>query len=154
MSESRFRQLYEHRDRLYRAIALVVGDVSLASDAVDEAMTRAVARWEQVSEYDSPDGWVYRVALNWSRSALRKRRREDLWEEPPEQATVDPFPDPELRRAIAGLPRKYRAVVVARYLLDWSTTDTAEALGIPEPTVKTRLRRALNQLAKELRGEE
>lgn len=65
--ESDFRQLYEHRDRLYRAIALVVGDPSLASDAVDEAMTRAVARWERISKYDSPDGWVYRVALTWSR---------------------------------------------------------------------------------------
>jgi DNA-directed RNA polymerase specialized sigma24 family protein len=49
---------------------------------------------------------------------------------------------------------KFRGVVVARYLLDWSTADTAEALGIPEATVKTRLKRALAWLAKDLEGAE
>lgn len=153
MAEPGFRQLYDERDRLYRAVALVVGDVWLASDALDEAMTRALARWDRVSSYDSPEGWVYRVAVNWARSAARKRRREDLWANPPEGATVDRVPDLELRRAIGDLPSKYRSVVVARYLLDWSTADTADALGIPEATVKTRLRRALSRLAKALGGE-
>jgi DNA-directed RNA polymerase specialized sigma24 family protein len=60
----------------------------------------------------------------------------------------------ELRAAIGRLPVKLRSVVVARYLLDWSTTDTAEALGIPQSTVKTRLKRALARLADELEGVE
>jgi DNA-directed RNA polymerase specialized sigma24 family protein len=45
---------------------------------------------------------------------------------------------------------KLRAVVVARYHLDFSTAEVAEALGIPEGTVKSRLSRALNQLGREL----
>jgi RNA polymerase sigma-70 factor (ECF subfamily) len=154
VSTERFRELHSQRDRLYRAVALVVGDAALAADAIDEAMARAYSRWERIEGYASPEGWVYRVALNLARSALRKRRREDLWERPPERIVVDLPPDLELRAAVGRLPVKFRGVVVARYLLDWSTADTAEALGIPEATVKTWLRRALLRLAKDLEGAE
>ncbi len=148
-----FRELHAQRDRLYRAVALAVGDAALAADAIDEAMTRAYTRWERIADYASPEGWVYRVAMNVARSALRKTRREDLWDQPPETSVVDDQPDLELRSAIGRLPVKLRSVVVARYLLDWSTADAAEALGIPESTVKTRLKRALTRLAKDLEGE-
>jgi RNA polymerase sigma factor (sigma-70 family) len=154
LTQARFRELHAQRDRLYRAVALVVGDAGLAADAIDEAMTRAYTRWDRIEAYTSPEGWVYRVAVNVARSALRKKRREDLWEQPPERTVVDLPPDLELRAAIGRLPVKFRGVVIARYLLDWSTADTAEALGIPEGTVKTRLKRALARLAKDLEGEE
>lgn len=152
--QDRFRELHLQRDRLYRAVALAVGDAGLAADAIDEAMARAFTRWDRIGAYASPEGWVYRVALNVARSALRKTRREDLWEQPPEATVVDDRPDFELRAAIGRLPVKFRSVVVARYLLDWSTADTAEALGIPEGTVKIRLRRALARLAEDLEGAE
>lgn len=150
VSKTRFEQLHEQRDRLYRALALAIGNAPMAAEAIDEAMTRAYRHWARISTYDNPEGWVYRVGLNWSRSVLRRRRREDLWESPPDQAVFDRSPDPDLRHAIGRLPAKYRTVVVARYLLDWSTGDTAEGLGIPEATVKSRLRRALARLATDL----
>lgn len=152
VSADRFRDLHSQRDRLYRAVALVVGDVELAAEAVDEAMARAYAHWDRIEGYASPEGWVYRVALNWARSALRRRRQEDLWDRPPERSVVEVPPDVELRAAVGRLPGKSRSVVVARYYLDWSTAVTASALGIPEGTVKTRLKRALARLAKDLEG--
>lgn len=153
-AQDRFEQLHSRRDRLYRAVALAVGDAGLAAEAIDEAMARAYARWDRIEGYASPEGWVYRVAINVARSALRKTRREDLWEQPPEEAVADDHPNLELRSAIGRLPVKFRSVVVARYLLDWSTADTAQALGIPEGTVKVRLKRALSRLAEDLPGEE
>ncbi|HJQ94243.1 MAG TPA: sigma-70 family RNA polymerase sigma factor [Acidimicrobiia bacterium] len=154
VTQDRFEQLHSRRDRLYRAVALAVGDAGLAAEAIDEAMARAYARWDRIEGYASPEGWVYRVAINVARSALRKTRREDLWELPPEEVVADDHPDLELRAAIGRLPVKFRSVVVARYLLDWSTADTAQALGIPEGTVKVRLKRALSRLAEDLPGEE
>jgi len=154
VTQDRFEQLHSRRDRLYRAVALAVGDAGLAAEAIDEAMARAYARWDRIEGYSSPEGWVYRVAINVARSALRKTRREDLWELPPEEAVADDHPDLELRAAIGRLPVKFRSVVVARYLLDWSTADTARALGIPEGTVKVRLKRALSRLADDLKGAE
>lgn len=154
VTRDRFEELHSRRDRLYRAVALAVGDAGLAAEAIDEAMARAYARWDRIEAYSSPEGWVYRVAINVARSALRKTRREDLWELPPEEAVADDHPDLELRAAIGRLPVKFRSVVVARYLLDWSTADTARALGIPEGTVKVRLKRALSRLAEDLEGAE
>lgn len=147
VTQDRLEQLHSRRDRLYRAVALAVGDAGLAAEAIDEAMARAYARWD-------PEGWVYRVAIKVARSALRTTRWEDLWDLPPEEAVADDHPDLELRAAIGRLPVKFRSVVVARYLLDWSTADTARALGIPEGTVKVRLRRALGRLADDLKGAE
>lgn len=135
-----------HRDRLCRALDLTIRDSDLAIEAIDEAMTRATQRWEAVGSYDSPEGWVYRVALNWARSVFRRRRPlpwrgEALW---------DTLPDPDVSRAVADLPVKLRTVVVARYYLDWSVPQIAEDLQIPEGTVKSRLHRALARLESEL----
>jgi RNA polymerase sigma-70 factor (ECF subfamily) len=54
--------------------------------------------------------------------------------------------DPRVLEAVRRLAPRHRDVVVARYLLDLSEAATAEALGIPVGTVKSRLSRALAQL--------
>lgn len=136
-----------HHDPVHRALSLTLGDTDLARDAAAEAMARAYERWSKVSTYDNPSGWVYRVGLNWATSRLRKRRREvgPLATEP---TVFDPaVTDPALERALAELPVAQRAVVVLRYLLDWSELQTAAALDIAPGTVKSRLSRALAHLA-------
>jgi RNA polymerase sigma factor (sigma-70 family) len=134
-----------------RGLAMALGNVGLAEEAVDEAMTRALTHWEKLRGYDRPEGWVYRVGLNWARGVFRKRRYELLSElEPSLQSSNDPLPDPDLIDAVGRLSLKLRSVVVARYYLDFSTTEVAEAMQIPEGTVKSRLSRALEKLARDL----
>ena len=136
-----------HRDRLVRALALTVGDLGLATDAIDEAMARAVQRWEKVSTLNAPAGWVYRVGLNWSRSLLRRaRRRPPAWLLPGIAEPIDSA-EPTIDAALAALPLEQRSVVVCRLLLNMSEADTAEALAIPAGTVKSRLSRATDQLS-------
>ena len=137
-----------HRDRLCRALDLTVRDSDLAIEAIDEAMTRAAQRWDVIGGYESPEGWVYRVALNWARSVFRRRRPlpwrgEALW---------DTLPDPDVSRAVASLPVKLRVVVVARFYLDWSVPEIAAGLAIPTGTVKSRIHRALARLESDLGG--
>jgi RNA polymerase sigma-70 factor (ECF subfamily) len=67
-----------------------------------------------------------------------------------ESVHIDDLPEPELLTAVERLPIKYRSVVVARFFFDWSIEQTAEALGIPEGTVKTRQSRALTHLRRRL----
>ncbi|MGI9621403.1 MAG: sigma-70 family RNA polymerase sigma factor, partial [Acidimicrobiales bacterium] len=148
---SSFEDFYVSKhDTIARALALTLGDTQLGVEATDEAMTRAYQRWNQVRTYDNPSGWVYRVGLNWARSFLRKRRRghnSPFELNNTETAVHDPAPrDPTLALSLASLDEKHRAVVVLRYLLDWSVEQTAEALEIAPGTVKSRLHRALNQL--------
>lgn len=136
------------RDPIRRALALATGDVAMADEAIDEAMTRAVSAWETVSRYEHPEGWVYRVGLNWARGRYRKQRYELLSWIDPELGGEAALPDIDVIGAIGALSARSRQVVVARYYLDWSTAEVAEALGIPEGTVKSRLARALDRIAK------
>ncbi len=130
------------RTSIGRALALAVGDVDLARDATDEAMARAYERWSTVSRLDRPEAWVYRVALNWSVSVLRRHRRSlhRLYE--PSSVDGPQVPDPAVHDALGTLDIKHRSVVVCRHLLGWSVAETATALGVRQGTVKSRLHRA------------
>lgn len=135
---------------VHRAVAVGVGNVDLANEAVDEAMVRAYERWGEVSGLENPEGWVYRVAMNWARSWLRRlRHRSNL--ELPEIGVDDPdVVDPRVMSAVHRLTYRHREVVVARYVLGMSEAEMADALGVPKGTVKSRLHRALEVLKEEL----
>lgn len=140
-----------HRDPIFRAIALTIGDRDLASDATDEAMVRTYERWRRVREYRNPPGWTYRVALNWARSRQRRRKfRDDR--AVPDLGTADDAPaDPSLLDAVAALGVEQRSVIVLRFFLDWSQEQIAEALDLPIGTVKSRTTRAIDRL-RHMRG--
>jgi DNA-directed RNA polymerase specialized sigma24 family protein len=131
-----------------RALTATLGDFDLAQEATDEAMVRAYARWEKIRSYDNPGGWVYRVGLNWARSARRRLTRVLPFHE---RRVVDPpATDPAHDAALRNLDISLRAVVVCRLLLDWSVDQTAAALRLKPGTVKSRLHRAIAQLERTL----
>jgi RNA polymerase sigma-70 factor (ECF subfamily) len=139
-----------HADPVRRALAVTLGDAQVAGEAVDEAMTRALARWRQVAHLDSPAGWVYRVGLNWAISRWRRLRREGPLDgvepEPLSPGAGDNPSATDLDVALRHLPVDQRAVIVCRTLLEYSTAETAAVLGVPEGTVKSRLARGLAAL--------
>lgn len=140
-----FERFYaEEHDRIARAVAVALGDADLAAEATDEAFTRAFPRWSSL-QAGNPGGWVYRVALNWALSVLRRRkvRRDRPMFEVADHTA--PAVEPAVLRALADLDTKHRSVVVCRHLLGWSVADTAAALHLREGTVKSRLSRA-NQI--------
>ena len=139
-----FTDFYKaNRASLVKVLTLTLGDRELAIEAVDEAMARAYQRWGHVQSLANGGGWVYRVALNWATSVLRRRSRAartTLYE-----AGVTDIPaiaDPDVHRALAELDVKHRAVIVCRYLVGWSEEETADALDLRVGTVKSRLSRA------------
>ncbi len=136
------------RDRLVRALSIALGDDALATEAVDEAFTRALHRWHAVGSFDEPAAWVYRTARNWATSRFRRRSRDRRFASTiarPE-STTDPTPDPQLTNALRTLPEEQRNVLVLRYFLDWTIDATADALDISPGTVKSRTNRALHEL--------
>ncbi len=148
-----FDQFYRtHRASVARTLSLTLGDDALGHEAADEAMARAFERWDAVSTYANPEGWVYRTGLNWARSWLRRRKRAK--ERDPlvaaQNRTFDQPGDTDLARALTTLGPNQRAVVVLRFYRDWSVEQTADALGIAPGTVKSRLNRALERLNHEL----
>lgn len=122
------------RDRLARALALVLGDVERAADAVDAAMVPTFQRWVRVRRRTDPAAWVFKQAIAHARTRAGHRRRHPEVEQP------------ELAPGWRKLSVTDRGVVVCRLLLEWSDDDTATALGIRPAAVGSRLRAALAEL--------
>lgn len=146
-SLEQFKAFYEAtRTPVFRAVLLVrAGDRHAAEDAVAEAYERAFLRWDHLARHPNPTGWVIRTAINHRISVWRRRRGEG----PQLPAHVGPGPDPldpSLMRLIRELPKGQREVLALRVLLDFSTQQTAQALGVKQGTVKTQLHRALQEL--------
>ncbi len=140
-------------DSVFRPLAVVLGDPDLAAEAVDEAMTRAYARWRSIQQMSNPEGWVYRVAHRWALDRLRRSRTErrvlaKLVQIPSEETTI--HVEPGLGSALEALPVEQRAVVVLACAFDWSEREIALALGIRPGTVKSRLSRGLERLRREM----
>lgn len=144
----------EHHDVIVRALSLALADDDLGRDAAAEGFTRALQRWNKVSRYENPTGWIYRVGLNWARSRRRKTMHEiastPSQHEPVSNDAVGRLTDPRIIPALQALSPEHRAVVVGKFYLDWSEQQLATALDIRPGTVKSRLSRALTRLADDL----
>jgi len=139
--------------RLVAGVALVTGNRAAAEDAVQEALARAWERSERGERIDSLPAWVTRVAMNLSRSRFRRMRAEARARERI-AAAVRPAADVavgvDVRRALAGLPRRQRETTVLRYYLGMDVAEIAATLGVAEGTVKVSLHRARRALAEGL----
>lgn len=135
---------------LSRTLVIALGDLDLGSDAADEAMTRAYRKWDSVGTYDNPQGWCFRVGLNYGRSSMRKLRRRRINPDTTIDWIETTLPSPELWYALQKLERNLRDVTVCRVLLELSVKETAHHLRISEGTVKSRFSRAKVHLRKAL----
>jgi RNA polymerase sigma-70 factor (ECF subfamily) len=129
-----------------------VGDLVEAQDAVQEAFCRAWSRWERISDYEDPAGWVRRVAWNLATSQWRRARRSMIFTR---QLRTEPVegPGPDrivLAEALASLPRNHRRAVILHYLGDLSVAEIADECGVAEGTVKSWLHRARAALSARL----
>lgn len=143
--------------RVVAAVALVSGSRPAAEDAVQEALLRAWSRSERGERIESLTAWTTTVALNLSRSGIRRsvaerkaRRRVAAAMAGQTVASVE-TDAPDVERAVASLPRRQREVAVLRYLLDLDTRETAAALGISNGAVKSTLAKARTALSEALR---
>jgi RNA polymerase sigma factor (sigma-70 family) len=138
----------EHR-RLVGVLSLYCRDRHVAEELAQDTIVRIIGDWGRVRQLDSPSAWAHRVAINLANSHLRRRLAERralrrLSNRPRvEQHDPDTSTAVAVRAAVAGLPRRERAVVVLRFFADFSVRDVADLLGMPEGTVKTLTARAL-----------
>jgi RNA polymerase sigma-70 factor (ECF subfamily) len=133
--------------RIVGAVSLVAGSRPAAEDAVAEALARAWERTDRGHAIESLPAWVTRVALNLSKSRLRRLRVEAR-----HRGTASVAPEPtgdrvDVERALETLPRREREVTVLRYYLDLDVAAIATTLAISEGSVKTLLHRARRHLA-------
>jgi RNA polymerase sigma-70 factor (ECF subfamily) len=148
-----------HNARLYRTARAILRDDSEAEDVLQDAYVRAYEHLHEFAGRARFSTWLTRIAVHEALARLRRRKRFDSldsqpeeFEMParsgssPEQQASDLEMGPVLERAIDALPVEFRSVFVLRAVEELTGAETAECLGIPEETVKTRLHRARGRL--------
>src|SRR5579862_3307391 len=155
--ESDVEQLFRrHWPRAYRAAYLIVRDHAAAEDIAQEAFVAAIRRLDRFDRRRPFAPWLGAIvanrAIDWARA--RSSRRE-VAEPGPEPASPAGPPasrySEEVLAALAGLSPEHRAVVVLRYVLEYTPGEIARALELPRGTVNSRLRRGLDALESRLR---
>ncbi|WP_081286599.1 RNA polymerase sigma factor SigM [Mycobacterium asiaticum] len=148
-----FAELFRrHRHQLYRLTRLVSMSAEDADDALQEAMLSA-HRSAGSFRYDAAvSSWLHRIALNACLDRLRRAKAR------PTVALQDTYPVADrtaevetaivVHRALLRLPVEQRAAVVAVDMHGYSIAETAQLLGVPEGTVKSRCARARVRLAR------
>ena len=152
-SASDLEELFRaHWPRAYRAAYLVTHDAAAAEDIAQESFLAAIRALDRFDRRRPFGPWLHRIAVNraidWTR-ARRLRGEVELGEALPAREAERP-PRDDVLAALAGLPPEHRAVIVLRYLLEFTPGEIAEALDLPRGTVNSRLRRGLDSLAEEL----
>jgi RNA polymerase sigma-70 factor (ECF subfamily) len=137
-----------HWPRAQRAAYLVVHDAAAAEDIAQEAFLAAVDGLDRFDRRRPFAPWLHRIVVN---RAIDWGRREALRAgdgDAEERAAPDHANGPagELMPALAQLPPEQRAVVVLRYLLEYTPGEIGRMLELPRGTVNSRLRRGLDRL--------
>ncbi len=140
----------EHWPRAYRAAYLVVHDAAAAEDIAQEAFLAAVRNLDRFDRRRPFGPWLHRIAVNraidWTRARSLRAEAEEHDVAAPERAE----PDERMLPALASLDPEQRAVIVLRYLLEYTPGEIAELLDLPRGTVNSRLRRGLDKLKEQL----
>lgn len=139
--------------RLYRTAYLYLGSEADALEAVDEAVYQALRALKQLKQPEFFETWLTRILIRTCHKELRRRKRVLPMEQLPETADADAYDHLPLKEAIRTLPEELRAVIILRFFSGYTQAETAALLEIPQGTVATRQRRALQLLRLEL-GEE
>ena len=144
-----------HWPRAYRAAYLVVHDAAAAEDIAQEAFLAAVRALDRFDRRRPFAPWLHRIAVNraidWARA--RELRREVELVEPAGAPMREPADAKPLAAGLAALAPEHRAVIVMRYLLDYTPGEIADLLELPRGTVNSRLRRGLDRLGEHLEAE-
>src|SRR5688500_1328190 len=142
-----------HWPRAFRAAYLVVHDAAAAEDIAQEAFLAAVRTLDRFDRRRPFGPWLHRIVVNraidWARS--RQLRREAELVEELAAGPARESGDPEaVAAALASLSPEHRAVIVLRYLLEYTPGEIADLLDLPRGTVNSRLRRALDRMREAL----
>lgn len=150
----------EYTGPAYATAVQVLRDTALAEEAVQDAFLRV---WQRAHLFDPQKGaersWILSIVRNQAIDALRKRaraRERSIEDTPAVYALRDPsdtwqavlagLTGDRVRQALEELPAEQQDVVVRTYYQGKRAVDVARELGLPEGTVRSRLRLGLQKL--------
>jgi RNA polymerase sigma-70 factor (ECF subfamily) len=151
-----FDDFYRAERRAVLGLAWTLcGDRSLAEELTQDAFMAAHRKWQVISGYEDPGGFVRRVVANRSVSAIRRRTAEAralvrVGNRRSDQSREVDLPDDAFWAAVRALPDRQAQAIALHYLEDRSVGDIAAILEIATSTVKVHLHRGRQTLAETL----
>ena len=166
-----FASLVErYQNKIYRLAKNITQNNEDAEDVLQEAFLKAYSHLDSFQRNAKFYTWIVRIAVNEALMKLRKRKSDRtvpldepvdtgeetvnreiaVWDDNPEQRYSNEEMQHILNEAVEGLKPDFRAVFALRDIEEMSTEETAEALGISVPAVKSRLLRARLALREKL----
>jgi RNA polymerase sigma-70 factor, ECF subfamily len=167
------RLVRQYETGVFRLALSIVGDQAEANEITQEtfiAVLRSLRSYQDYKDRKSFKAWIYTIALNQSRSHLRKRktlerlrntltsifRVETQKQISPEEAVIQNDKEAEIWKSLNQLDEPFRIVLVLRYFHELSITEISEILSVNEGTIHSRLhgaREKLRNALKHLPGE-
>lgn len=166
-----FAELVKHYEaKIFRLAQHITQNREDAEDVLQETFLKAYEHLDQFQGNSKFYTWIVRIGVNQALMKLRRRRTDKsvsldetidtgedtvvrevaAWDEDPEQRFSREELGEILESAIQSLAPTYRSVFLLRDVDDLSTEETADALGLSVPAVKSRLLRARLQLREKL----
>ena len=153
-SEPDFERLYQNSyGRILGTLTAMLGDRAAAEDCCQDAFERAFKKWPAWKPIAPAEAWVHRIAINAAVSYRRKMKLREVGEVIRRMGRPEGPPDPQdqierrdLAEALSKLPPKQAAAIVLRHYHGYTNRAIAQALGIPERTVASRLAIAKQRL--------
>jgi len=160
----------EYETGVFRLALSILGDQAEASEVTQETFLSALRALPFYQEKQSLKAWLYTIALNHSRSHLRKRkiierlrstltsvfRVEAKKQASPEETAIQNEKEVVIRHSLNQLDERHRIVLVLRYFHELSISEISEILSVNEGTIHSRLhsaREKLRDALKHLHGE-
>jgi RNA polymerase sigma-70 factor (ECF subfamily) len=160
----------KYQNRIYRLAKNITQNNEDAEDVLQEAFLKAYSHLDTFQRNAKFYTWIVRIAVNEALMKLRKRKTDRtvpldepldtgeetvnreiaVWQDNPEQRYSQEEMQQILNDAIQDLKPDFRAVFLLRDIEELSTEETADALGISVPAVKSRLLRARLALREKL----
>lgn len=144
-----FTELMESQmQSMYRTAKAILMNDEDAADAVQETL---LICWEKLSglkENKYFKTWMTKILVHNCYGIIRGNRRIVYVDKPPEEVSEESVGNIEWREALSTIDEKYRIVLVLFYSEGFQTKEIAKILNIMDSTVRTRLSRGREQLAK------
>jgi RNA polymerase sigma-70 factor, ECF subfamily len=152
MDEHDFDAFYAaSAQRITSQVYAMIGNRDEAQECVQEAFARAWSHRRKLHDVQHPEAWVrttaYRLAVSRWRRTVRSRRQPDRALQGTGVAAGPSETYVAVVDALRRIPTVQRQAIVLHHLADLPVAEVAAELGVPESTVKTRLRRGRAALA-------
>jgi RNA polymerase sigma-70 factor (ECF subfamily) len=156
----------QYETSVFRLALSIIGDPAEANEVTQETFIAALRSLQSYQEKQSFKAWLYTIALNHSRSHLRKQkvferlrttltgifRIETEKQVSPEETVIQNEKEAQIWNSLNQLDERHRTVVVLRYFHELSITEISELLSVNEGTIHSRLHSAREKLRDTLKN--